>query len=142
MNKRIHRVFSMVLVLAMVATLAVSAFATVKASDRFVSTRCEAFAIGSGQVLFEFDLNATDYMDEIGFKRILIYEQQSNGTYKCIETLSEKDHGFLFTNDWFAAGNYTYQGTSGVKYYANIQFYCKSDGVGESIYRNTNVVTA
>lgn len=142
MNKIIHRVFSMILVLAMVAALAVSAFAVQDGSDRFAATSLEAFAIGNGQVLFEFDLNATEYMDEIGFKRILIYEQQSNGTYKCVETLSEKDHGFLFTNDYFAAGNYTYQGTSGIKYYANIQFYCKSDGVGESIYRNTNVVTA
>lgn len=142
MKQRIHRIFSLILALCLTAALAAPALALQDASDRFAVTSVEAFALGGGQVLFEFDVTATGYMDEIGFKQINIYEQQPNGKYECVLPLDEEDHGFLFTDDYFAAGSYTYQGTPGVKYYARIQCYCKSDGVGESIIRNTNVVTA
>lgn len=142
MKQRIRHLFSIILALSLLAALAAPAFAQERASDRFAATYAGATAIGGGQVVFEFDITATGYMDQIGFKRIKIYEKQASGSYECVLEMDENDHGFMFTNDYSAYGSYTYQGIPGVKYYANIQFYCKSDGIGESIIRNTNVVTA
>lgn len=142
MKQRIRHLFSIILALSLLATLAAPALAQERASDRFAATSVEAIAIGGGQVVFEFDITATGYMDQVGFKQIKIYEQQASGSYQCVLELDENDHGFMFTDDYCANGSYTYQGTPGVKYYARIQCYCKSDGVGESIFRNTNVETA
>lgn len=142
MKQRIRHLCSIILALSLLAALTAPALAQEKASDLFASTSVEAIAIGGGQVVFEFDITATWYMDQIGFKQIEIYEQQPNGKYECVLELDENDHGFMFTDDYCANGSYTYQGTAGVKYYARIQLYCKNDGVGESIFRNTNVETA
>lgn len=140
MNKRIHRISSIVLALTLIVVLAAPAFAVQNASDRIAATTAAAYDLGGGQVIFEFTLDATDVMAVIGFKQIKIYEQQSDGSYECVETLDENDHGFLFTNDDLAYGTYTYQGNPGTKHYARIQFYCKDSTGAESIYRNTNVV--
>lgn len=142
MKQRIRHLFSIMLALCLLAALAAPALAQERASDRFAATCVEAIAIGGGKVVFEFNITATGYMDQIGFKQIEIYEQQPNGKYECVLEMDEEDHGFMFTDDYCADGSYTYQGTAGVKYYARIQLYCKSDGIGESIFRNTNVETA
>lgn len=142
MKQRIRHLCSIILALCLLAALAAPAFAQERASDRFAATSVEAIAIGGGQVVFEFQIVATNHMDQIGFKQIEIYEQQPSGKYECVLEMDEEDHGFMFTDDDFANGSYTYQGTAGVKYFARIQCYCKSDGIGESIFRNTNVVTA
>ena len=81
-------------------------------------------------------------MEEIGASKIRIYEQQSNGTYSNVYTYTRDDDGMMFTNDYWANSDVTYQGVSGRKYYAAVSLYCKDSTGSQTITRNTNVVTA
>ena len=142
MKKHI-RLLSVVLALALAFAMIPMANATeTRGSDYFAAHVVQAFAIGNGKVLVEFDIDATDMMDEIGASKIRIYEQQSNGTYSNVYTYTRDDDGMMFTNDCFANSDVTYQGVSGRKYYAAVSLYCKDSTGSQTITRNTNVVTA
>lgn len=142
MKKHI-RLLSVVLALALMFSMIPLANAVeTRGSDYFAAHVVQAFAIGNGKVLVEFDIDATDMMDEIGASKIRIYEQQSNGTYTNVYTYTRDDDGMMFYNDCFANSDVTYQGIPGRKYYATVSLYCKDNTGSETITRNTNVVTA
>ncbi|MCI9467881.1 MAG: hypothetical protein HFG45_01070 [Oscillospiraceae bacterium] len=142
MKKHI-RLLSVILALALTFSMIPLANAVEqRGSDYFAASGVQAFAEGGGKVLIEFDIAATDMMDEIGASKIRIYEQQPNGTYSNVHTYTRDDDGMMFTNDCFAYGDIYYQGISGRKYYAAVSMYCKDSTGSETITRNTNVVTA
>lgn len=142
MKKHI-RLLSVVLALALMFSMIPLANAQeTRGSDYFAASGVQSFAIGNGKVLVEFDIAATDMMDEIGASKIRIYEQQPNGTYTNVYTYTRDDDGMMFYNDCFANSDVTYQGIPGRKYYASVSMYCKDSTGSETITRNTNVVTA
>ena len=95
--------------------------------------------MGGGRVAVEFDINATDIMQELGAEKIYIWEQQSDGSYENVKTYSS---GLIDKNTADAYRMITYYGTSGVKYYATVVLYAKDSSGSEKLYSNTRVVTA
>ena len=57
-----------------------------RASDYFAYTDVWATPLGGGRVAVEFDINATDIMQELGAEKIYIWEQQSDGSYENVKT--------------------------------------------------------
>ena len=110
-----------------------------RASDYFAYTDVWATPLGGGRVAVEFDINATDIMQELGAEKIYIWGQQSDGSYENVKTYSS---GLIDKNTADAYRMITYYGTSGVKYYATVVLYAKDSSGSEKLYSNTRVVTA
>ena len=134
--------------LAVALTLALSimipmACAAEQASDYFAGTSAVAYAEANGQIYIEGDCSGTDIMDEIGIKTIIIYEQQSDGYYDDVYTYTRYNtSGMIAYNDYEHFKSVTYQGTVGKKYYAEIGFYAKDSDGNETLYHDSNIVTA
>lgn len=142
MKKNGLRFLSLVLCLGMFLSVAISAQATVKASDYFARTQVWATKQGGGEFIVEYDILATDFMDEIGASVIMIMEEQSNGTFKNVYTFDGEDMGLIDTDRDDAYGLVTYEGTPGVRYYALCGLYAKNSAGNETLYFATNTITA
>jgi len=145
MKRKIIDLLSIAMSCMMLFAMLPSASAVaLRSSDRFGQITVEAQATGSGAVTFEFDINATHTMKELGASQVVIYEQQSSGMYKSVKTYTRNStSGLIATNTAAAYGNVTYGGTSGKKYYATFTLYAKdSDNTSETVYKSTSVVTA
>lgn len=144
MKKRITSLICALLMLVSVPGLA-SASAP-RASDYFSCTDVRAYAESGGKILIEFDINATHTMLEVGAKRVYIYEQQSDGSYVNVYTFNSESAYFysamIDTNSAFGEGDLTYQGTAGKNYYATCALYARDSTGSQTLYQNTNVVTA
>ena len=113
-----------------------------KASDYFARTQVWATKQGGGEFIVEYDILATDFMDEIGASVIMIMEEQSNGTFKNVYTFDGEDMGLIDTDRDDAYGLVTYEGTPGVRYYALCGLYAKNSAGNETLYFATNTITA
>ena len=142
MKKKGFRLLSLILCLTIFLGAAMSAQATVKASDYFSRTQVWATRQGGGKFIIEYDIIATDFMDEVGASVILIMEEQSNGTFKNVHTFYGDDMGLIDEDTNAAYGCVTYDGTSGVRYYAIVGFYAKNSSGNETLYFDTNTITA
>ena len=122
----------------------ISASAASRASSYFWCTDVRAYAVGEGKVLVEFDIDATHIMEEVGAKRVYIFEQQSDGDYSIVYTFYSDDYysSMMDTNSAFGNGEVTYQGKPGVNYYAKCALYAKDSDGSETRYYNTQIVTA
>ena len=119
------------------------ACAAARASDYFAVTSAVAYAEENGKILIEADVCATETMAEVGVKSITIYEKQSDGYYDDVKTYTRYNtSGMIATNNYTHFKSLTYQGTIGKKYYAEIAFYAKNSDGNETLYCDTNVVTA
>ena len=126
-----------------VVLLVPMACAAARASAYFAITHAVAYAVKNGKILIEADVCATGMMDEIGVKSITIYEKQSNGYYDDVKTYTRYNtSGMISTNNYEHFKSITYQGTIGKKYYAEIGFYAKNSSGSETLYYDTNIVTA
>lgn len=125
------------------ALLVPMACAVVRASDYFAVTSAVAYAEENGKIYIEADVCATEIMDEVGVKKITIYEKQSDGYYESVKTYTRDDTpGMIRTNNYEHFKSLTYQGTIGKKYYATVAFYAKNSEGNETLYHDSNVVTA
>lgn len=143
MRKKGLRLLSLCLCLTIFLGATISAQATAKASDYFARTEVWATKQGSGEFIVEYDILATDYMDELGASVIMIMEEQSNGTFKNVYTFRSSDKPELIETDTNNAyGLVTYEGTPGVRYYALCGLYAKNSAGNETLYFATNTITA
>lgn len=134
--------FAAALTLSIVLLVPMACAAT-RASAYFAVTSAVAYAEEGGKILIEADVCATRTMDEVGVKSITIYEQQSDGYYDDVKTYTRYNtSGMIATNIYEHFKSITYQGTIGKKYYATIAFYAKNSSGSETLYCDTNVVTA
>lgn len=142
MKRRSVRVFSSILAcVLLMSCMFSSAFA--RASDYFAYTFVNAAAVGGGRVTFEFDVNTTHTMDEVGASRIIVWERQSDGTYDNVKTYTRYNTSGLIEKDATCAyAAVTYQGKSGTDYYATVTFYAKDENGSGTYYSNTGIVTA
>lgn len=139
-----RRLCSFIAALILTATLLEPmACATARASDYFAVTSAVAYAEENGKILIEADVCATETMSEVGVKSITIYEKQSDGYYDDVKTYTRYNtSGMIAANNYTHFKSLTYQGTIGKKYYAEIAFYAKNSDGNETLYCDTNVVTA
>lgn len=135
------RIVSMMCVFLFIINMTNALAVESRASNYFSFTEVYASAQSSGEILVEITINATHTMTQVGVKRIYIYEQQSDGDYEIVHTFKyEDDTSMMRTNNAFYFGSFTYQGTSGVKYYATTSLYAKDSSGSETMYVNSNIV--
>lgn len=144
MKRKIVSFYSFIIVLSLcVSVIPLANAALTRSSDYFAYTDVLAKATENGEFLVEFDINATDIMEEVGAKAIYIYEQQSDGKYELVETFTRYNtDGLIDTNTACAYARIYYKGTPGVKYFATVALYAKDNNGSETKYRDTNVITA
>jgi len=138
-----RRLISLLCILSLLCTLTVPALAAENASYYFGCTDVRAYATGGGEVLFEIDIDATHTMQEVGADVVFVYEQQSDGEYEVVATIEREDNDYMTVeNSWFASIDVRYQGTPGTKYFAYIGCYARDANGSETLYFDTNIVTA
>lgn len=144
MKKNTRRICCLAIALTLAFTLLVPmACAAETASDYFAGTDAVAYAEANGRIYIEGECFGTDIMDEIGIKSITIYEKQSDGYYDDVYTYTQYNtSGMIRYNNYEHFKSVTYQGTVGHKYYARIAFYAKDSDGNETLYHDSNVVTA
>lgn len=143
MKHKSLRFLSVTLCLALFLGSVVGVNATVKASDYFARTRVWATKQSGGEFIVEYDILATGMMDELGASIIFIMEEQSDGNFENVYTFDAEDMPELIETDVNVAyGCVTYEGTPGVRYYATFGLYAKNSSGNETIYFDTNTITA
>ncbi len=144
MKRFTRRLCGLISALILTAALLVPmACAAVQASAYFAVTDVVAYAEEDGKIYIEADVCATRTMEEVGVKSVTIYEKQSDGYYDEVKTYTRYNtSGMISTNNIHNFKSLTYQGTIGKKYYAEVAFYAKNSEGNETLYHDSNVVTA
>lgn len=93
----------------------------------------------SGEIKIDLDLTASKRADTIGVSKIVIHNNKNNSTVTIIGTTQ---NGLLKSSSGVFTDSYSYQGISGVSYYADVTFYAASGGSSDSYTLTTNTVTA
>ena len=137
------RIFSAVCVFLFIISLTSVGAVEPRASDYFWCTDVYASAAGNGKVLVEIEIVATHTMTQVGAQRVYIYEQQSDGDYEIVHTFDyTTQSGMMSYGSAFYDGALTYQGTSGVKYFATACLYAKDSSGSETMFVDSYVITA
>lgn len=131
------------LLFAILLITSISGFATARASEYFSFTDVYATALDDGEVLIEYDIDPTHRMQECGASIIWIYEGENNSGYEVVRIYRMEDYPDMIQYDSIIGdGEVTYPGTPGKDYYALVGLYAKDQYGNETIYFETNVVTA
>lgn len=94
---------------------------------------------GSGKVVFTYDILSNSIAESLGVSSMKIYK--SNGSY--VTTIyPSASNGFTTTGTMRHRASYTYTGTSGTSYYAEVTVFATIDGVTDSRTVTTNTVKA
>lgn len=128
--------------------LSISAFlmpASARSSWYLDSYRAWLNPKSGGEITITVDVQATGDMDELGAKRIVVYESEDNG-----ESWTEyKIFLSLLFPEMLTSGDYLYidspvsfTGTPGYKYYAVVTVYAGDSTGGDSRDYTTPIVTA
>ena len=132
----------------LVVVLSISAFlmpASARSSWYLDSYRAWLNPKSGGEITITVDVQATGDMDELGAKRIVVYESEDNG-----ESWTEyKIFLSLLFPEMLTSGDYLYidspvsfTGTPGYKYYAVVTVYAGDSTGGDSRDYTTPIVTA
>lgn len=93
----------------------------------------------SGKINITYDVSANDIADSLGISQIKIYK--SNGNY--VTTIYPTSfNNFSASNTVRHRATYTYTGTSGTSYYAEVTVFATIDGVTDNRTVTTNTVKA
>lgn len=138
------RVFSAILLCAVLMSCCVGAFAATENVDRASDILTNYFAkadtgVNTGDVKITYSSSAWSVVSSIGVSSIAIYK--SDGTY--VTTIyGSPNNGMIARNTNVKNGTYTYKGTSGVSYYAKVNIAAVANGETEVRTVITNTVRA
>lgn len=133
--------FAIVVMLAITNLCGTTASASVSRSSPTLSSYSAVATQGSstGKIVITYDVCANAIASSLGVSRIEIYK--SNGTY--VTTIYPTSlNGLKTTNAMWHRSSYTYTGTSGTYYYAEVTVFATIDGVTDSRTVTTNTVKA
>ena len=143
MRPNLRKFVSIFTALTIFLGLTMQAGAVTYASDYFWRTRVWATRQGNGEFIVEYDIVATDFLDDLGASVIFIMEEQSDGDFEVAYTFESEDMPELIEHDVDVAyGCVTYEGTPGTRYYATFGLYAKNSQGNETRYFDTNTITA
>ena len=141
MNTKKHLLFRLVaIVLIAACAFSIPAIAVQpRASDYLAVYSAYIYPAGWGKVQVWFEVEGTNYMDEIGTLEIRIYESKDNENWTWVKTYGYSDNdGMLGYNDYYHAGHIEYKGTLGRYYKAYICVWAGKNGDGDTRYFWTN----
>lgn len=133
--------FTIVVMLAITNFCGATASASVVRSSPTLSSYSAVATQGSstGKIIITYDVCANAIASSLGVSKIEIYK--SNGTY--VTTIYPTSlNGLKTTNAMWHRSSYTYTGTSGTSYYAEVTVFATIDGVTDSRTVTTNTVKA
>lgn len=146
MKRTVKQFLCMLLVLAIsVSICIVPAAASLHSSLYLDAYRAWLTPRSGGRIIVAVDVQALDFMDEIGAKRIEIFESKNSGRTWTSEKiyLSSTTPGMYITNAFYYYDDpVTYYGTPGYKYYADVTVYAGDSTGSDSRVYSTPVVTA
>lgn len=97
-----------------------------------------------GVIDVTIDVQAVDYMDDVGALYVEIWESQDSGsTWDCVTIYGNSMYPELLVQDdyWYYDTPISYQGTAGYKYYAQVCVYAgDSTGSDSRVYVTPTVV--
>ena len=137
------RLFSLILALITIGSLSHSALAaelTPYSSPSIdYATATASTGSKSGEIKFGYDVSAVNTASTIGVSSIKVYKSDSS----YVTTISGSTrNGLLSSNTDRKRSSYTYTGTSGTSYYAEITFTATVNGVKDSLTVTTNTAKA
>ena len=135
--KQIRRCVS--ILLACMCLLTSTAFASEMASDQITMYSIYVAPAGDGQIGIEFTITAPRIMEEIGAKKITIYEITPSG-YKFRDEYIKDDAGMIATDSWVQANTLYFDGVAGKTYYVTVTVFATDyDGGSDSRSRSFTV---
>ena len=125
-----------ILLLIVVFVLPINVFAVEpRASDYLEAYGAYIYPAGWGKVQVWFEVDGTNYMDEIGALEIKLYESKDNETWTWVKTFDYTDYsGMLGYNDYYHAGHIEYNGVIGRYYKAYVCVWAGKNGDGDTRY--------
>lgn len=137
MNTKKHlllKVVSLVLIVSFVFPVSAMAVEP-RASDYLSGYSAYVYPAGWGKVQVWFEVDGTNYMDEIGALEIKLYESKDNENWTWVKTFDYTDYsGMLGYNDYYHAGHIEYNGTIGRYYKAQVCVWAGKNGAGDTRY--------
>lgn len=126
-------------IIILVFTLAIPASA--RASEYFNYTSVYADDLGNGTIRIQVHVLGTGTMQEIGATQVIVYEEQSDGSYDPVRTYTRSEYPSLISYNRASHVSYiTHYGTPGKSYYALCALYAKNS-TGSQIKWGTSNVT-
>lgn len=139
MRKKTLRILVIVILLSMLLTTA--AFAAISASEYIAATNTWITRDGN-TVKVNFSIIGTNMMDQIGVKKILLYEKTGN-TWNLVKTYNYTDPLYastlMISTSAGHSGHVSYSGSASKDYYAKVTFYAEKDGGSDTIQQNTPI---
>lgn len=146
MNKKRGSLFfrAAALLLALVLVCPIHAGAVEpRASDYLDSYNAYPYAAGWGKIQIWYDVTATNYMDDLGALKVMIYESTDNTNWTWVETFTHNQTpGMLAQNDFYYQSHVEYQGVIGRYYKAYVCIWAGKDGGGDTRYFWTGPIKA
>lgn len=142
MKKTMRTLLLMILIISIMSTSVVMAYAVTPRSNAYVSSfDNEITAIGDGKVKIEFETWGTGTMDKIGASTIKVYDQDG-WVYSFFMSNSAYTSQMIGTKTTHFYGSVTYQGVEGNTYHATVTHYAAKDGGSGTENYTTNSVVA
>lgn len=145
MKKSLRYVVFLMLAVAMCVGTVAAAAENARSSLYLNCYRAWLTAESSGKISVAVDVQAVDYMDEVGASCIEIFESDDGGkTWDSVRVYIKSLYPEMVVEDdyWYYDAPIEYQGVVGRKYFACVTAYAAdSTGYDEKEY-NTGIVTA
>ena len=137
MRKNAIRIIALIITLMLL--LSTVSFASVTASE-YINATSTWISRDGNTVKVNFYIIGTGLMDQIGVKKVYLYELNGN-TWSLVKT-------FNYTNPLYAstmmassasihAGYLSYSGSASKSYYADVRFYAEKNGGSDTIQQDT-----
>ena len=128
---------SLLLLFILIFSMAIPASA--RASEYFYRTYVEATDIGNGVIRIKIDIGATKTMQELGATQVIVYEEQSDGSYDPVKTYTRSEYPSLISYNRATHVSYiTHYGTPGKSYYALCALYAKNTSGSQIKWSTSN----
>ena len=146
MRTKVNRFIAVVIVLATLSSMMVSAFASdtdtgiAPHASYYISSVYAYSSGGTGSITVHFNIVPTGKMTTLGATKVQIYNYNDT----LVKTFySSSTSGMLASNVYAHSSSVTYYGaTSGAKYYAIVYFEASNSSGGDSDYYVTAYATA
>ena len=130
------RVIAILLTMALMLPVVASATtAQPRASAYLDNYNAYVYLPGNGEVRVYFNVEGTNYMDELGTLKIQIYESTDGINWTWKKTFShDSTPGMLSYNDDYHSGYVSYSGVAGRYYKAYVCVWGGKNGAGDTRY--------
>lgn len=138
-HNTVVRVIAFLVVIALIIPMDASALVQPRASDYLSSYNAYVYLPGTGEVRVYFNVEGTNYMDELGALSISIYESTDGTNWTWKKTFThDSTSGMLSYNDDYHSGYVSYNGVAGRYYKAYVCIWGGKDGNGDTRYFYTS----